>query len=137
MTLKVTEKDKQTVDAYIAKIQSDPEQSKKIDAILQGYHVLTLCTTCGKVFVDLPMNKFLVLPKYNVDGFVSARWYFEAQLHICQNRKHQVVGYGSGVPSYNFSLATIVNCKKFGCSLDVLGELAQKTLDWLNKNGFT
>lgn len=116
------EKELLDTQKVINEIMANPDKAKQLLAELKGKYVLTLCVSCGKVFVNMPFPDFLKVHSFPEPD----RWFFEVGVHYTQNPTHKILGYSTDNPAYNFSTQFKEACLRYRCSLAQLEEAYKK-----------
>jgi hypothetical protein len=99
-----------------------PEMNKLIDNVFKDENFFVVCTTCNKVFLNLPFKEF-----YEKHDFPDPdKWFFEAGIHFAENVNHMIYAYSGKkaryVNSMNISSSLAVGCQRGNVSMAQLKE---------------
>jgi len=72
------------------------DHKRKSKEEFNQFRVIAKCTTCGEVFLDMPLGDFL--EKHSFDPEMPDKWFVEAAKHWLLNKDHVIMFKGEGFP---------------------------------------
>jgi len=80
----------------MAMINFPKDHKRKSRSEFNQFRVVARCTTCGEIFLDVPLGDFL--EKHSWDAEMPDRWFVEAAKHWLLNKEHVIIFEAEGLP---------------------------------------
>ena len=98
------------------------EMTKMLENVFKDERYFVVCTTCNKVFLNLPFKEF-----YEKHDFPDQdKWFFEAGIHFAENPSHKVYAYSGKKARYTNSMdisgSLAVGCQRGNVTMKQLRE---------------